>query len=165
MAGHAMVSVGCLRPDAAAQPRSTSPAGTSRQAATSRGVVCGARPFITTMDVPQKKKGDTRMRPSRAPARGPVRWGGGCWLVPPAVAAGPLPTRRHMGALSLTLVALAGPAAGADDRRVPRLAGRRVREDALDLLAGAIAGQLGRVWRRGQDLGRARCGLIGGTGL
>ncbi|BAT11455.1 Os10g0493850, partial [Oryza sativa Japonica Group] len=50
---------GCLLPRAAAKATSSAPAGRRRSAATKKGPVLGMTPFIATMAVPQKKKGDT----------------------------------------------------------------------------------------------------------
>lgn len=78
-----MGSRGAWRPDAAAHASSAAPDGMRRHAATSSGVVCGASCFIATMEVPQKKKGDTSSSVSSTCASGPVRqrrgWVGG-WV-------------------------------------------------------------------------------------
>lgn len=76
MATHAMGSVGVCRPLCRAQTSSAAPAGIRRQEATSSGVVCGASCFMATMEVPQKKKGDTSRAASSNAASGPAGSGG-----------------------------------------------------------------------------------------
>lgn len=72
MATQAMGSVGVCRPLCRAQTSSAAPAGMRRQAATSSGVVCGASCFMATMEVPQKKKGDTSRAASSTASSGPA---------------------------------------------------------------------------------------------
>ncbi len=72
MATHAMGSVGVCRPLCRAQRSSAAPAGMRRQAATSRGGVWGASCFMATMEVPQKKKGETSRAASRTASSGPA---------------------------------------------------------------------------------------------
>ena len=59
-ASHASQPEGCFLPRAAAKATSSAPAGSRRSAATKKGPVRGMTPFMATMAVPQKKKGDTR---------------------------------------------------------------------------------------------------------
>lgn len=60
MASHASHPEGCFLPRAAAKATSSAPAGSRRSAATKNGPVRGMTPFMATMAVPQKKKGDIR---------------------------------------------------------------------------------------------------------
>uniref|UniRef100_A0A0E0FPZ1 Uncharacterized protein n=1 Tax=Oryza nivara TaxID=4536 RepID=A0A0E0FPZ1_ORYNI len=50
---------GCLLPREAAKATSSVPAGRRRSSATKKGPVLAMTPFMATMAVPQKKKGDT----------------------------------------------------------------------------------------------------------
>lgn len=60
MASQASQPEGCFLPRAAAKATSSAPAGSRRIAATKKGPVRGMTPFMATIAVPQKKKGDTR---------------------------------------------------------------------------------------------------------
>lgn len=50
--------------DTCAHANNSIPAGIKRHDAKNKGVVCGPSCFIATIDVPQKKKGDTTRRVS-----------------------------------------------------------------------------------------------------
>ena len=63
MANQALGPDGNARPPATAHATSAAPAGTKRTLATKRGDVSGKTSFIATMDVPHRKKGETRIKP------------------------------------------------------------------------------------------------------